>query len=83
MTSSTEKPYHEMTPAERLAARIAKNRSIEQNAAAVVVKAPERRVSAAAAAKAKPARTVLDQFQEIKRTHGIDAAAEFVRARKA
>ena len=34
MATGTGKPYHEMTPAERLADRIAKNRSINERATA-------------------------------------------------
>jgi hypothetical protein len=74
------KSWTEMTPAERMADRIAKNREIDLRVAQRPV--PEKK-SAASAAKQKPARNVLDKFQEIKRTQGVDAAAEFVRARKA
>jgi hypothetical protein len=77
MTTSPGKPYHEMTPAERLADRIAKNRAIDERAAASIK--TDRRI-------AKPSRgpktpTVLDKFQQIKRNDGIDAASEFVRSR--
>jgi hypothetical protein len=84
------KPYHEMSPAERLSARIAKNREIDQR---VQEKKPAEAavpgVKAAGTAKkrsqigiqAKPARNTLDKFQEIKRTQGIDAASEFVHSR--
>jgi hypothetical protein len=89
------KPYHEMTPAERLSARIAKNREIDQrvqdkkpaDAAAPSVKAAPGARAAAGRKRgeiginAKPARNALDKFQEIKRTQGIDAAADFVHSR--
>ena len=74
------KSWTEMTPAERMADRIAKNREIDLRVAQRPV--PEKK-SAASAAKQKPVRNVLDKFQEIKKTQGVDAAAEFVRARKA
>lgn len=79
------KPYHEMTPAERLNARIAKNREIDQRvqdkkpAEAAAPGAKKTRV--AIGIQAKPARNALDKFQEIKRTQGIDAASEFVHSR--
>jgi len=70
------KPYSEMTPAERLADRIAKNREIDRrveeakNAASAPAEVRDRRKAAANA---------LDEFQRIKREHGIDAASDFVR----
>ena len=71
------KPYSQMTPAERLADRIAKNREIDRRV--------EESKSAAPAPKEvrerrKAAANVLDEFQRIKRERGIDAAAEFVRS---
>ena len=72
------KPYHEMTAAERTAARIAKNREIEQR---VMEKKPPEGKVREGAARQKVAGNVLDKFQEIKRTHGIDAASEFVRTK--
>ena len=71
------KPWNEMTPAERMADRIAKNREIDLRVSQRVV--PEKKASAAS--RQKPARNVMDKFQEIKKTQGIDAAAEFVRKR--
>ena len=79
-TETGTKAYHEMTAAERLADRIARNRSIDARAAAnpkVVGKK-----TSEIASRQKSVRTVLDKFQEIKRVQGIDAAAEFVRERK-
>jgi hypothetical protein len=73
------KSWTEMTPAERMADRIAKNREIDLRVAQRPV--PEKK--SAAASRQKPVRNVLDKFQEIKKTQGLDAAAEFVRARKA
>jgi hypothetical protein len=79
-----------MTSAERLADRIAKNREIDKRVSQRVV--PEKKSAAAAAAGAsavgvasrqKAVRGALDKFQQIKVTQGVDAAAEFVRGRKA
>jgi hypothetical protein len=75
------KPYHLMTPAERLADRIARNREIDRR---VSDRAPEparpaaRRKSEPAA---RPANNAFDRFQDIKRRQGIDAASEFVHDR--
>jgi hypothetical protein len=70
------KPYSEMTPSERLADRIAKNREIDRrvsenrNAASTPVEAGGRQ---------KAARNALTEFQRIKKERGIDAASDFVR----
>jgi len=81
------KPYHEMTPAERLSARIAKNREIDQR---VQDKKPAETAAAAPSGTkkrgsigihAKPADNALDKFQEIQRKQGIDAASDFVLSR--
>lgn len=74
------KPYHEMTSAERLAARIAKNREIDEKiqAAPVPVDKPKRRKSAADERMASKNNT-LDKFHEIRKSHGIDAASEYLR----
>jgi hypothetical protein len=79
------KPYHEMTPAERLASRIARNREIDKR---VQEKKPAetstpaaRKQRAGITVQAKPARNALDKFQEIKRTQGIDAASDFIHSR--
>lgn len=77
MTTGDSKPYHEMTPAERLADRIAKNRSIDERAAQT--KFADKKIESSR--KQKAPRTVLDRFQQIKRSEGIDAASEFVRSR--
>lgn len=72
------KSYQEMTSAERLADRIAKNREIErrvQDTKASVKKPAE------IAGRQKAVRSVLDKFHEIKRTQGIDAASDFVKNR--
>ena len=78
------KKYSEMTPAERLADRIAKNREIERR-----VQENQSAVRAAAAPAAGSSRKrststggtgdTLSEFQRIKRESGIDAASEFVR----
>jgi hypothetical protein len=65
-----------MTPAERLADRIAKNRELDrrvQEAASAASAPKEIRERRKAAANA------LEEFQRIKREHGIDAASDFVR----
>jgi hypothetical protein len=82
------KPYHEMTPAERLADRIAKNRQIDEKAAAEPpkpAKSPARSSrkaatsdDAAIAARQTAVRSRLDQFQKIKSAQGIDAASDFI-----
>jgi hypothetical protein len=73
-----------MTPAERLADRIAKNREIEKRV--LDKKPPEstttgRRPRAQSASSSARANNTLDKFQEIKRTQGIDAAADYVQSR--
>jgi hypothetical protein len=75
------KSWSEMTPAERLADRIAKNRAIDQRVSERPI--PEKKTSA----RSKSVRTSspnnpLDKFQEIKRTQGLDAAADFIRQRQ-
>lgn len=69
------KPYSQMTPAERLADRIAKNREIDRIVAEAksATSAPEE-----VRGRRKAASNVLDEFQRIKRERGIDAASEFV-----
>jgi hypothetical protein len=65
-----------MTPAERLADRIAKNREIDR-------RVEEAKAAASAPAEVrnrrKAASNALDEFQRIKREQGIDAASDFVR----
>ncbi|MDP9054752.1 MAG: hypothetical protein M3N93_10700 [Acidobacteriota bacterium] len=73
------KSWTEMTPAERMADRIAKNREIDLRVSQRPV--PEKKASGAAS-RQKPVRNVLDKFQEIRKAHGVDAAAEYVRSRK-
>jgi hypothetical protein len=72
------KPYSEMSAAERLADRIAKNREIDRRA--------EENQSAASApaevaSRRKAVGNVLEEFQRIKKERGIDAASDFVRNR--
>jgi hypothetical protein len=80
----TSKPWLEMTPAERLADRIAKNREIDQRVSQRVV--PEKKRGPAAAteigSRSKAVRNALDKFQQIKATQGVDAASDYVRSRK-
>jgi hypothetical protein len=76
------KSWSEMTPAERLADRIAKNREIDQRVSQKILSDPKKKTGEIAS-RTKAVRNVLDKFQEIKRTQGVDAAAEFVRRQKA
>ncbi len=75
------KPYHLMTPAERLADRIARNREIDRR---VSDRKPEP-VRPGARRKSEPVAragsNAFDRFQQIKRQQGIDAASEFVHER--
>ncbi|HWE48941.1 MAG TPA: hypothetical protein VG273_04100 [Bryobacteraceae bacterium] len=73
------KPYYQMTPAERLADRIAKNREIDQRV--VTHQAATNKRPAEIASRTTAVRGVLDKFQQIKATQGIDAASEYVRSR--
>jgi hypothetical protein len=69
------KPYIQMTADERVADRIAKNRESDrraQEAKNAASPPPEVRDRRKAAANA------LEQFQRIKREHGIGAASTFV-----
>ncbi len=71
------KPYHEMTPAERLATRIAKNREINERVQNTP--APEKkRKTSATVERTKAASNALDKFHEIRKSQGIDAAAEYL-----
>ncbi len=74
------KPYHEMTAAERLADRIAKNREIDQRV--IDTKAADKKKPTAVSSRSKSVRSALDEFQRIKNTQGIDAASDFVLDRK-
>jgi len=69
------KPYSQMTPAERLADRIAKNREIDR-------RVQEAKAAASAPAEVrhrrKAAADALEEFQRIKRERGIDAASDYV-----
>ena len=69
-----------MTPAERLADRIAKNREIDQRVVVTKANTVAKR-PAEVASRTTAVRGVLDKFQQIKATQGIDAASDFVRAR--
>ncbi|HEX4277092.1 MAG TPA: hypothetical protein VHZ74_17170 [Bryobacteraceae bacterium] len=76
------KSWSEMTPAERMADRIAKNREIDQRVSQKALSDPKKKTGEVAS-KSKATKNVLDEFQQIKRTQGVDAAAEFVRRKKA
>ena len=73
------KPWHEMTPAERMADRIAKNRAIDER---VSHKTVSTKKTSEVSTRQKAVRNVLDKFQQIKATQGVDAAAEYVRTHK-
>jgi hypothetical protein len=75
----TSKPYFEMTASERLADRIARNREIDRR---VEDNKVSNKKSSEVTSRQKTVRSVLDEFQQIKRTHGIDAASDFVRDRR-
>ena len=78
------KSWSEMTPAERLADRIAKNREIDRRVSEKTAnEIPRGSGARKPAARSASARTAFERFQEIKRAEGIDAAAEYVRAHKA
>jgi hypothetical protein len=70
------KPYSQMTPSERLADRIAKNREIDRR-----VQEPKAAASASVEVRTrrKAAADALEEFQRIKREHGIDAASDDLR----
>ena len=71
------KPYHEMTPAERLATRIAKNKEINERVQSAPVPEKKRKTTAATE-RTKAASNALDKFHEIRKSQGIDAAAEYL-----
>jgi|HubBroStandDraft_1064217.scaffolds.fasta_scaffold557779_1 hypothetical protein len=75
------KPYYQMTPAERLADRIAKNKEIDQRVVDHIASTSAARKPSEIATRQTAVRGVLDKFQQIKATQGIDAAADFVRSR--
>jgi hypothetical protein len=77
------KPWHEMTPAERMADRIAKNREIDQRVSEKIDSNVSKATPRSIGTRQKAAKNVLDKFQEIKKAQGVDAAAEFVRKNKA
>jgi hypothetical protein len=78
------KSWNEMTPAERLADRIAKNREIDRRVSEKIAnEVPRGSSTRKPAVRSATARTAFERFQEIKRTEGIDAAADYVRAHKA
>jgi hypothetical protein len=76
------KTWSEMTPAERMADRIAKNREIDQRVSQKILSEPKKKTGEIAS-RSKAVRNVLDKFQEIKKSQGLDAAADFVRKNKA
>ncbi len=70
------KPYNEMTAAERIADRIAKNREIDRR---VTERRNDVHTPPEVTRKRQAAGNALTEFQRLKQEHGIDAAAEFVR----
>lgn len=73
--------YHQMTPAERLADRIARNREMDQRVSTRVQDKPTKKKTEVISARAGAVRGALEQFQQIKRTKGIDAASDYVLSR--
>jgi hypothetical protein len=72
------KTYSEMTAAERLADRIAKNREIDRR---VKENHSAARTQAEVGARQKAVGDALVDFQRIKKERGIDAASDFVRSK--
>ena len=72
------KTYSEMTAAERLADRIAKNREIDRR---VQESRTAARISTEVGGRQKAAGDALTEFQRIKKGRGIDAASDFVRGK--
>ena len=70
------KTYREMTAAERLADRIAKNREIDRH---VKESQTTAHVPTQVSGRRKAAADALAEFQRIKKDRGIDAASDFVR----
>ena len=83
-----DKPYHLMTPAERLTARIAKNNEIAQKVAdapAKPAKAASRTARKAVtkddeaiSSRQKAVSNRLEELQRMKKTKGADAASDFI-----
>jgi hypothetical protein len=72
------KPYSEMSAAERLADRIAKNREIDRRVKenqTAAIRPAER------SGRQRSAGDALDEFHRIKKERGIDAASDFVRGK--
>lgn len=74
------KSWNEMTPAERLADRIAKNREIDRRVSEKIATEGPRGGASRKPVRSVTGRNAFDKFQEIKSTEGLDAAAEYVRA---
>ena len=70
------KKYSEMTPAERLADRIAKNREIERR---IQEEQSAAKAPAEVRSRRKAVGDALSEFQRIKKEHGIDAVSEYIR----
>jgi hypothetical protein len=76
------KPYHLMTPAERLADRIAKNREIDRRVSDRKEEPrPVAKRRSSSESLPRSTNNAFDRFQEIKRRQGIDAASEFIHER--
>ena len=76
------KPWSEMTPGERVADRIARNRVIDKRVAETTSLRKKSAKSSEITDRQKAVRDELDTFEQIKATRGLDAAADFVRGRK-
>jgi len=72
------KPYNEMSAAERLADRIAKNREIDRH---IKEKQAAASTPVEVGARRKAVGDALEEFHRIKKERGIDAASDFVRGR--
>jgi hypothetical protein len=76
------KSWPEMTPTERVAHRIARNREIDKRVAETPPPQKKSGKASEIADRQRAVRDELDKFERIKATQGLDAAADFVRSRK-
>jgi hypothetical protein len=72
------KTYSEMTAAERIADRIAKNREIDRR---VQESQTAAHIPTEVSGRQKAASDAVAEFQRIKKDRGIDAASDFVRSK--
>ena len=80
--SKTGKTYSEMTPAERLADRIAKNREIDARVTVTIAEKSQKKSDpkrpSEIATRQVAVKGALDKFQQIKKAQGIDAASDYI-----